>query len=125
MYEELIQRLRSHNGWALNKTLDEAADAIEDLSGLVDHYGGETGIKDLQEYASKYWDLLKNAPRWVSVTEKPPEKDAPVFVYLFSDSPYIAWINHEGEWETEEFTIDRDCLPKAWMPLPEPPKEET
>ena len=31
MYEELVQRLRSHNGWALNKTLDEAADAIEEL----------------------------------------------------------------------------------------------
>ena len=31
MYEELIKRLRSHNGWALNKTLDEAADAIEEL----------------------------------------------------------------------------------------------
>ena len=31
MYEELVQRLRSHNGWALNETLDEAADAIEEL----------------------------------------------------------------------------------------------
>lgn len=29
MYEELIKELRSHNGWALNETLDEAADAIE------------------------------------------------------------------------------------------------
>ena len=32
MYEELVKRLRSHNGWALNKTLDEAADAIEKLT---------------------------------------------------------------------------------------------
>jgi len=31
MYEELVKRLRSHNGWALNKTLDDAADAIEKL----------------------------------------------------------------------------------------------
>ena len=31
MYEELIKRLRSHNGWALNETLDEADDAIEKL----------------------------------------------------------------------------------------------
>jgi len=29
MYKELVKRLRSHNGWALNKTLDEAANAIE------------------------------------------------------------------------------------------------
>ena len=32
MYEDLIKRLRTHNGMALNETLDEAADAIEELS---------------------------------------------------------------------------------------------
>lgn len=32
MYEELVKRLRTHNGWALNKTLDDAADAIEELT---------------------------------------------------------------------------------------------
>lgn len=31
VYEELVKKLRSHNGWALNETLDEAADAIEEL----------------------------------------------------------------------------------------------
>lgn len=35
MYDELVKKLRSHNGWALNKTLDEAADVIEELSA---HY---------------------------------------------------------------------------------------
>lgn len=65
-------------------------------------------------------------PKWIPVSERPPKKDVPVFVYLFGDSPYIAWINREGEWETEEFTIDHDyLLPKAWLSLPEPPKEET
>lgn len=100
-YEALIQNLRSideyDTGYA--KLIYDAADAIEGLE--------------------------KSIPRWIPVTEKLPGKDVPVLVYLFGDSPYIAWINHEGEWETEEFTIDRDYLPKAWMPLPEPPKEET
>ena len=32
MYDELVKRLREHNGWALNETLDQAADAIEELS---------------------------------------------------------------------------------------------
>lgn len=36
MYEELVKRLRTRNGWALNKTLDEAADAIEELSKLAE-----------------------------------------------------------------------------------------
>ena len=31
-YEELVKRLREHNGWALNETLDQAANAIEELS---------------------------------------------------------------------------------------------
>lgn len=31
MYEELVRKLRSHNGWALNETLEQAADAIEEL----------------------------------------------------------------------------------------------
>ena len=39
--------------------LSEAANVIEELSSLVDHYGGETGLKNLREYASKYWDLVK------------------------------------------------------------------
>lgn len=30
-YDELVKRLREHNGWALNETLDQAADAIEEL----------------------------------------------------------------------------------------------
>ena len=38
MYEELIKRLRSHNGWALNKTLDEAADAIEKLNAYAQQF---------------------------------------------------------------------------------------
>lgn len=61
---------------------------------------------------------------WTPVTEGLPDKDVPVLVYLFGDSPYIAWINRDGEWETEEFIIDCDFLPKAWFPLPEPCKEE-
>lgn len=36
MYDELVKELRSHNGWALNETLDEAADAIEELSKRID-----------------------------------------------------------------------------------------
>lgn len=65
------------------------------------------------------------APRWIPVTERLPEEDCPVLVYIFGDSPYIAWINRDGEWQTEEFIIDCDYLPKAWMPLPEPYEEVT
>lgn len=35
-YSELVKRLREHNGWALNETLDAAADAIEELQAAVE-----------------------------------------------------------------------------------------
>ena len=110
MYEELVKRLRSHSGWALNKTLDEAANAIESTNKAY-------------QMISEAYEAEVTKQNWIPVTERLPGKDVPVLVYLFGDSPYIAWINHDGEWETEEFTIDRDYLPKTWMPLPEPQKE--
>ena len=64
MYEELVKRLRSHNGWALNKTLDEAADAIEELS----HYAAqmdklrEDGWYLLQETAGTYGPITMKMP---------------------------------------------------------------
>ena len=75
-------------------------------------------------YAAQYIEELQK-PRWISVNERLPEKDQEVLVYLFKDRPYLAWLNVDGEWETEEFTIDYDYLPTHWMPLPEPPKEES
>jgi hypothetical protein len=63
--------------------------------------------------------------RWVSVRERLPEQDKYVFVYLFGDSPYIAW--HDGvDWCTDEFVLDEDEEPLEWMPLPipKPYKEE-
>lgn len=46
MYDDLVKRLREHNGWALNKTLDEAADAIEELS--TQRRGNEEAVKVMQ-----------------------------------------------------------------------------
>ena len=38
MYNELVKRLRTYNGWALNKTLDAAADALEELQQNIEQY---------------------------------------------------------------------------------------
>ena len=103
MYKELVKRLRSHSGWALNKTLDEAADAIEELS----------------------------KPRWIPVAERLPDNiDEEVLVcnegYGKDGTGFATVAVYNGNgwlecWERKQYLA---CI-TYWMPLPEPPKEET
>ena len=99
MYNELVQRLREHNGWALNETLDEAADAIEELS----------------------------KPRWIPVAERLPEDLTRVIVFCEDGVSYglcehlIADDEEVAEWH--DF-LYYPITPTHWMPLPEPPKAE-
>ena len=63
-------------------------------------------------------------PHWTLCSERPPKDDTEVFVYLFDrPSPYIAWVN-DSRWYTEEFEVEKEDYPKAWMPLPKPYQEE-
>lgn len=149
MYEELVKSLQSCpdaeygcSGCKYKKSLGcreklmaEAADAIEELSGLIGRYGGETGIKVLQEYANKYWDLLKNAPRWIPVTERLPKtresilgkKSSKVIVaFRFDDGTQGTDTAHtlNGEWVFEDHITVVARTITHWMPLPQPPGEE-
>ena len=65
-------------------------------------------------------EALEQQPEWIPVSERLPEDGTEVFVYLFNrPSPYIAWIE-DTHWYTEDFEVERDDEPVAWMPLPEP-----
>ncbi|MBR6984645.1 MAG: hypothetical protein IKH75_14190 [Ruminococcus sp.] len=64
------------------------------------------------------------AQRWRLVAKQPPKEEEEVFVYLFDPpSPYIAWVK-DGKWQTEDFTLDEEDNPIAYMLLPEPYKGE-
>ena len=68
---------------------------------------------------------LPSAQQWIPCSERLPEEEVEVFVYLFDrPSPYIAWISKDGKWHTEDFTLEVDENPATWMPLPEPFKGE-
>lgn len=143
MYDNVIKDLRNllqaykatDNGNSHQaKILDSAVNAIEELSGLVDHYGGETGIKNLAEYASKYWDLLKNIHNWIPVARTLPKKENRTY-WICTDTGYqceCRWTNNRfgigesDEWGWSIFDIPQYHNVVAWMSLPdpyEPPKE--
>lgn len=132
MYNELVQRLREHNGWALNETLDQAADAIENTSKAY-----EMMAEAYEAEVTKY--------RWIPVTERLPETSG---VYL----AWMQWDLTDSDDKPSAYPIEYDAAEEAfgwwksyfdpeslgwagedfiryegvthWMPLPQPPKEE-
>lgn len=117
-YKDLIKRLRAHNGWALNDTLDEAADAIENTS------------KAYQMMAEAY-EAEVTKPQWIPVTERLPEEKRASYLCLTGGHCHeVRWTNNRyglGEsdrWGWSIFDIPQYSKVTHWMPLPEPPKED-
>lgn len=83
------------------------------------------------EFCKKYHgegtedDFLKKLTNpWILCSDRLPDSGTEVFVYLFNiPSPYIAWVT-DGRWYTEDFEVEKEDYPVAWMPLPEPVKLE-
>lgn len=142
-YDELVKRLREHNGWALNETLDEAADAIEELQRKVEDYETRLDLPPEAQYAiDKHADdliarmdgmikALDDKPKWIPATEFPPEGetygDTTFSVEVLGTEGFTyrkayynfkceVWIDENEEQEWPSITY--------WMYLPEPPKEE-
>lgn len=109
------------------------ADALRDrLRNLADDEWNQSTTTSWAEAFAECADMVEDAPtiepeqRWIPCSERVPEEDEQVLVYLY-DSPYIAWIDSNGEWNTEDFTLDkeedREDKPIAWMPMPTPYRE--
>lgn len=116
MYEALVKRLREHNGWALNETLDEAADAIEELQRAVK-------LLESDRDAERILRLAAEDKQWIPVEERLPESSGE---YLVSGGGKV-WICDFWRIAGVRGWCDSVNNPVVgyWMPLPpEPPKEE-
>lgn len=101
-------------------------EAIEILSEMRAEYNLFGDEEEATRYHVLSWAIqaMKAAQRWIPVSERLPNPDEEVFVYLWGNVPHLASVNSEGQWETDQFYLDADDTPKAWMPLPEPWKGE-
>lgn len=139
MYDELINRLRCQlygncpacvnwyteevkpNLWRERCLAIDAADAIEELVATVG-----TAYNELANNEA-------NKPRWIPVTERLPKEYTDVLCYYeyFRYGDYNCMFRTidrgyygNGRWGGEAGQGHKNKV-LAWMPLPEPPKEET
>lgn len=133
MFEELVKRLRYLSGTDNLAEFDEAADAIETLIGKVKYLIKRCDMADKNcseaVHLGAMWKeaALERMPRWIPVTETMPPLGDRILItdgmgvwegFLSSSSGFMrnAAFSIKDVYNTEI---------THWMPLPEPPKEET
>lgn len=127
MYEELVKNLRkmqSHeycvlvsiDGFPAMQIVKQAADAIEDLS------------KTLDEEVEINTALGCNMPVWIPVTERLPEESGHYLIYViggeFKQWSMVTMAYYHKRFYYDDMEDNFDQI-THWMPLPQPPKEET
>lgn len=118
MYEELVKSIRLHSFLYDSKLAEQAADAIEELSKLVD----ESIPKDDAEIIIA--EVAK--PRWIPVTERLPSDFVSVQAHM-TDAGNFPPVR-------EAYVVNKNWFFPAlkefhpvdmWKRFDEPPKEET
>lgn len=131
MYDELVKRLRetSIDFGELDDVsvmLLEAADAIEEMQAAEKKFLHIISVLETQV------EQLKREARWIPVTERLPDigKDVLVMVHWrdYSEDMMCYGRKYKTRWylwngELGELLKGFDIT--HWMPLPDPPKEET
>ena len=116
MYDKLVKRLREPCQYENCILCQQAADAIEELIAAL---------------TASNTVIANSKPHWVSVEERLPDTGVDVLV-KFPHNMAVAsidigeWVVNSGDgWCTDINLAGGEKNPTHWMPLPEPPKEET
>ena len=133
MDEDLVKRLRRMLDWELcdydnnfkfaDETIAQAADAIDELDTLLD------GVSADNDALCETIERMKK-PRWISVTERLPEKNGKYLCNIKRFGQYAGMQYYYVDvlvFQEDYFFEDGIGTERVthWMPLPEPPKEET
>lgn len=115
-----------HQEWSIHsheKLYRSALAYIKQLEADKEHLG-LLRAADAEAYRHKLHELEALVPRWISVEERLPENGLAIVCCPDPDRPvYIAWMC-DGRW-LNQFSRPLGLPVTHWMPLPEPPKEET
>ena len=109
----------------IERCICHVPDACKDCS----KYGGDNAIRCMEELLTDALYLLKvQEPGWISVRDRPPEEEGTYLV--FRKEPFgavtMAWYSgNENGWMALDGSFYADGVVTHYMPLPEPPKEET
>lgn len=135
MYKDLVMMLHEQamrlpeklgKNAELFGALTKAADAIEELN---------KGQKHLSEQVAKWqaevvkgdceaWLSEQDKPRWIPVTERLPEDGKDVLCFCRANIYFV--LSWDGDhWHEGADRYYMSGFVTHWMPLPEPPKEET
>ena len=149
MYDELVKGLRNLSRFMTGQDqtdLRDAADAIEELSARLEAHNEwfAKADKKIEEYKAAY--IAEHDARieeikrhkWIPVEERLPDNEQSVFVVrkflgvkgqvppsTYTEIAYRIddmWYAYSDEYKIARH---RHTDPLFWMPLPEPPKEET
>lgn len=117
-YDDLVKRLREEAECPDNFPEDsnlmrEAAEAIEKLSRL----NAEITRRELKARMAK--------PRWIPVTERLPDAGKRVLCYCRANIYEVMKMRTDGDWVYDTNHVYMHSFVTHWMPLPQPPKEET
>lgn len=117
-YTELVKSLREYaaDGYMLftkmGEAMAQAADTIEELISKLNH--ADEAIVSLVDAAEER--------RWISVEERLPEPYIWVLVYAEKHKVAFDAFYDGAQWKD---AVLNGLIVTHWMPLPEPPKEET
>nr|DAX86428.1 MAG TPA: Protein of unknown function (DUF551) [Caudoviricetes sp.] len=126
--QELVNKLREHAEWARANEWETPITLGDDLVEAADRIANQsTHVAALQKEIEK---LRAQVPGWIPVEERLPKDRSDVLVVAYWHERwgvYMGWCAPErAQWSVHIGIGDRnDVAVTHWMPLPEPPEEET
>ena len=116
MFDDLVDRLRNLSHFEIRN------------AESVTHVSAES-VTELREIAQEAADTIEelSKPRWIPVEERLPKYRERVLVFG-GVTMYVAYYDknrYGGESWHKLNSKSHYCNPTHWMPLPQPPKEET